>query len=535
MAAAFPDGCAVGALACELRDVQAVRCAVDAAGWLKGAGSIVELSAADLEAVSKAATCDPGERSWRKAVHLSPLGAAALDAGVGVPAAIGALLADRRALWVSGIRQPAPAHERRVPAQPGAWFTFAELFAGIGGFRLGLEPLGGECVFASEVDPVARRIYEHNHGDVPAGDITGIPSDAIGPHDVLTAGFPCQPFSQCGEQPGMLDRRGQLFYEVIRVARFWRPKLLLLENVSNLANTNGGLDYSNILGALADAGYTVRARVLNSAALLAQRRNRLYFVALRSDLCAAARAFAWPELATGAAERTGGAPPRACVASILQPAAEVGASYTLVPHLWAGVCARERDRKTPLARRLVRLEGVAGTLMSSYRRAPQIYSQFVPPAAEAAAVVTVAEGAQEAAAEGAQAPAALPPPPRFFTERECCRLQGFDDSFKIGDHGQVHRFYHCIGNAVCPPVVCEIGKAALRALLDERAARGEGGSAADGAGAGELDALFPRLGAPQSPPAVPYPCVWKRQASVVALDAHAAPKKAERKKRGRAD
>lgn len=365
----LPDGCAVGALVCEVREVQAVRTAVEAAGWRKGAGCIVELGAHDLQALG-AGALDAG-RQWRKAVHLNPLGAATMDAGTDIPEVIASLLAERRALWASGLRQPAPGHIRRAPAPPGAWFTFAELFAGVGGFRCGLEPLGGECVFASELDPVARLIYEHNHADVPAGDIMGIASDEIGPHDILTAGFPCQPFSQCGKQPGMLDRRGQLFYEVVRVARRWRPKLLLLENVSNLMNTNQGFDFAQILAALQDAGYETCTRVLNSAELLPQRRNRLYFVAFRSDLATAARAFEWPAfkrataadapqtehgrsgLDSGGGSQGEEAVARVAVRTILQPASEVDASYTLLPSLWASVCARE---KGAFQKRLVSLQ-----------------------------------------------------------------------------------------------------------------------------------------------------------------------------------
>ncbi|KAG8457827.1 hypothetical protein KFE25_005096 [Diacronema lutheri] len=507
----FLDGCAVGALVCEARDVQAVRTAVDAAGWRKGAGCIVDV-ANDGGARDGADAAAPAARTRasRKAVHVSPQGAAALDQGAGavVPDAIADLLRTGRATWASGLRQRARAHERRTPAPRGAWFTFAELFAGIGGFRCGLEPLGGQCVFASEVDPVARRVYEANFGDVPAGDITGVEAEDVGAHDVLTAGFPCQPFSRCGAQPGLVDRRGQLFYEIVRVARRWRPKAIMLENVENVAETNGGADLAEILGALEQAGYVVSTRVLDSADLLPQRRKRLYFVALRADLLAASRAFAWPRLVRAAPAGSGGC---TLVRSVLQPSGEVDASYTLPPSLWAAICARERTADA-LARRLVRLDGVTGTLMSSYRRSPQIYSRFVNLGTEARAASGPAQGASVAgrgggcdggACDGSDGDVgavrrgeAPPPPPRFFTERECCRLQGFDDSFVIGDFGQAHRFYHCIGNAVCPPVVREVGKAVLCALLAEPSdaalllARGSVGRVGEG---------------------LPYPLTWTRR------------------------
>ena len=119
-------------------------------------------------------------------------------------------------------------------------FHFIELFGGIGGFRLGLQALGGECVFSSEVDPLACATYHRNFGDIPHGDITELDATAIPDHDLLSAGFPCQSFSRAGPQAGLGAETGQLFFEVVRVLKHCRPKCFLLENVANLLTHDGG-------------------------------------------------------------------------------------------------------------------------------------------------------------------------------------------------------------------------------------------------------------------------------------------------------
>ena len=138
------------------------------------------------------------------------------------------------------------------PASHGS-FRYVELFAGIGGFRVALDVLGGRCVFASEIDRFARQSYEANHkGERPAGDITAIAASSVPPHDLLTAGFPCQPFSFSGKRGGFGDPRGTLFVEIVKLARHHRPKALLLENVRGLLGHDGGAtppppDLSSIL------------------------------------------------------------------------------------------------------------------------------------------------------------------------------------------------------------------------------------------------------------------------------------------------
>ena len=138
-------------------------------------------------------------------------------------------------------------------------FTFVDLFAGIGGFHHVLSDLGGECVFASEIDPHAAKIYERNWGVKPHGDIVPLTEGrmAVPDHDVLCAGFPCQPFSKSGFHRGMAETRGTLFWNILRVLEERRPSVVLLENVRNLAGPRHRATWSTIVRSLRDLGYAV--------------------------------------------------------------------------------------------------------------------------------------------------------------------------------------------------------------------------------------------------------------------------------------
>lgn len=171
-------------------------------------------------------------------------------------------------------------------------FEYIELFAGIGGFRVALDDLGGKCVFASEIEPHAAAVYADNFSVSPSGDITTVVVEDIPTFDILTAGFPCQSFSAAGGQRGFDDPRGQLFWEIVRVVKHHRPKALLLENVPNLLRIDGGHTLHQILGALCDCGYHCRVQLVNAATLVPQERVRLFIVGLRDE--AAAATFSWP-------------------------------------------------------------------------------------------------------------------------------------------------------------------------------------------------------------------------------------------------
>lgn len=142
-------------------------------------------------------------------------------------------------------------------------FTFVDLFAGIGGFAVALKDLGGECVGSVEIDRRAAAVYALNHGTNPLGDITALANDdhvAFGPHTLLTAGFPCQPFSKSGAQRGMDEARGTLFWNILKIVEARRPPVLLLENVRNLAGPRHRQDWDVIVRSLREVGYHVASR-----------------------------------------------------------------------------------------------------------------------------------------------------------------------------------------------------------------------------------------------------------------------------------
>lgn len=163
-------------------------------------------------------------------------------------------------------------------------YKFIDLFCGIGGFRVALEKQGMECVFSSDIDKHAQESYYQNFGERPVGDISEIPEKTIPKHDVLCAGFPCQPFSISGKMNGIEDDRGRLFYEIIRIAQYHQPYVLLLENVKNIMSIDGGNTIKTIEKKLNEIGYDVQKHVLNASHFgVPQKRERIYFVCLRRD------------------------------------------------------------------------------------------------------------------------------------------------------------------------------------------------------------------------------------------------------------
>ncbi len=160
-----------------------------------------------------------------------------------------------------------------------------DLFAGIGGFHLALSSFGASIVFASEWDKEAANVYTNNFGLKPQGDITKIDEKTIPDHDILCAGFPCQAFSISGNQKGFFDDRGTLFFDVARIAKEKKPKILFLENVKNLVAHDNGKTFKVITDVLDSIGYDVYSKVLDSAEYgSAQSRKRIYIVCFRKDM-----------------------------------------------------------------------------------------------------------------------------------------------------------------------------------------------------------------------------------------------------------
>ncbi|CAK9040183.1 unnamed protein product [Durusdinium trenchii] len=183
-------------------------------------------------------------------------------------------------------------------------FGFAELFAGLGGFRVALEALGGECRFASEIERFTRQMYELNFGATSppvAGDIREVPDADLPEVDLLVAGFPCQPFSALGSQPAFEDDKGLLFREIVRVLNASKAKSFLLENVPGLLDCDGGRALQQIQHELqtvglhdGQPGYAVHVRTANARNLTAQSRKRVFFFGFRKDLEAAQKPFTLP-------------------------------------------------------------------------------------------------------------------------------------------------------------------------------------------------------------------------------------------------
>lgn len=178
-------------------------------------------------------------------------------------------------------------------------FTFIDLFAGLGGFRLSMNSVGGHCVFSSELDINAQKTYLKNFGEVPHGDITLEETQSLIPlhFDVLCGGFPCQAFSIAGHRKGFNDTRGSLFFEIIKIAEKHKPKVIFLENVKNIENHDNGNTFNTIKKSLEELGYVVYHKVLNALeyANIPQNRERIFIVCFDPKRVPEYKSFSFPE------------------------------------------------------------------------------------------------------------------------------------------------------------------------------------------------------------------------------------------------
>ncbi len=294
--------------------------------------------------------------------------------------------------------------------------------------RLAFEAVGGRCVFSSEIDRFARQTYEANFGEEPSGDITKLAADDVPAHDILLAGFPCQPFSiagvskyaSLGRQHGFRDKtKGTLFFHILRLLESHRPKAFLLENVKNLKSHDRGRTWEVIRGALEDLGYGVHATVLDARAVVPQHRERVYIVGFREP----ATLFSWPDL--------GSEGPK--LEEILDP--QVDGRYTLSDHLWKYLqdySAKHRSRGNGFGFGLADLKGVSRTLSARYYKDG---SEILIPNKVGN--------------------------PRRLTPRECCRLMGFPERFKIPVSDT--QAYRQFGNAVVVPLVEAVAGSVVKA------------------------------------------------------------------------
>jgi DNA (cytosine-5)-methyltransferase 1 len=340
---------------------------------------------------------------------------------------------------ISEVKRTFDALEREVMAVPFPTpkttdFKFIDLFAGIGGIRLAYQNLGGKCVFTSEWHPASQQTYAANFGEVPFGDITKISEKAIPDHDVLLAGFPCQPFSlagvskknSLGREHGFKDEtQGTLFFDVVRILEQKRPKAFMLENVKNLVSHDKRNTFRIIREALDELRYNVHFRVLDGKHFVPQHRERIIIVGFDRDRYDSKEPFEFPELPK----------PTAVIEDILEK--EIPAKYTLTNNLWKYLqdyAAKHKAAGNGFGFGLTPLDGIARTLSARYHKDG---SEILIP----------------------QAPGENP---RRLTPRECARLQGFPDSFVIPVSDT--QAYRQFGNSVVMPLMQAVGREVVKCL-----------------------------------------------------------------------
>lgn len=303
-------------------------------------------------------------------------------------------------------------------------FTFIDLFAGIGGMRQAFEAHGGKCVFSSEWDKFAQQTYQANFGEKPHGDITQIPSSVIPRHDILIAGFPCQPFSHAGLKKGFMDTRGTLFFDIARIINDRKPSLVLLENVKGFASHDKGQTFATVIAALDELGYNTSSKVLNASDFgLPQNRERIFIVGVNRRKIRGVD-FKFPK------------PPKTPVkvGDILER--RVDAKYVLSNKLWSGHKRRLREHRE-------RGNGFG-------------YSLFTPSSPRTSTI------SARYYKDGSEILIATSGNPRKITPREAARLQGFPESFIIPVSDT--QAYKQFGNSVAVNVVSAIAKEMLKLL-----------------------------------------------------------------------
>lgn len=331
-------------------------------------------------------------------------------------------------------------------------FTFIDLFAGIGGIRRGFEAAGGKCVFTSEWDEYAKRTYRANFHDDHhiAGDITKVDAADIPKHDVLLAGFPCQPFSiagvskknALGRSHGFEDKtQGTLFFDVLRIIKHHKPSAFLLENVKNLKSHNKGDTFATIMGALKALGYTLTTRVIDAKGYVPQHRERIFIVGFLGDseFDLEKLDFADPKLGPvlgsilhDESEKPDEDYTLPVTDRCSNSASRVNPKYTLTDKLWAYL-------ETYAAKHKAAGNGFGFGLNGPEDKARTLSARYYKDGSE---ILIKQEGKN----------------PRRLTPRECARLMGYDTGrepemiIPVSDT----RAYKQFGNSVVVPVLTEI-------------------------------------------------------------------------------
>lgn len=326
-------------------------------------------------------------------------------------------------------------------------FTFIDLFAGIGGFRIAMQSVGGKCVFSSEWDEAAKETYFDNYGEVPFGDITKPETKALIPDyfDVLCAGFPCQPFSNAGLKKGIEDTRGTLFYHIAEILRDHQPKAVLLENVKGLISNDKGRTIQTVLRTITGMGYKCNidqeliengpisklkeecAKMVLSAKDygVPQNRPRIFIVLWRDDVDI--EKFIYPEAYKK----------KTRVGDILEKV--VPDKYTISDKLWAGHQRRKAEHEQ-------KGNGFGYCLFDEESEYTSTISRrYYKDGSE----ILIAQDGKN---------------PRKITPREAASLQGFPLEFKIPESNT--RAYQQFGNSVAVPVVTKVSEQIVKQILE---------------------------------------------------------------------
>jgi DNA (cytosine-5)-methyltransferase 1 len=313
---------------------------------------------------------------------------------------------------------------RKMSTRDGSKHAFIDLFAGIGGMRLGFERNDMTCVFSSEWDANSQKTYEANFGERPHGDITKIEANEIPAFDVLLAGFPCQPFSSIGRRQGFEHpTQGTLFYDVVRIIKYHEPKAFLLENVKGLVNHDQGRTWAVIQDTLDELGYGVHAEILDASDYgLPQRRERIYIVGFRKDIDFALP-FEWPQPSENKVD----------IGSFVESGV---VDRSVSKRLQASYIYKLDDGRPEVI--TTSTKGPVKTLVASYHKIQRLTGTFV-----------------------ADGPTGL----RLLTENECKGLMGFPKDFKIPvSRTQMYRQF---GNSVAVPVI-QLIATQIKKVLDSQ-------------------------------------------------------------------
>lgn len=324
--------------------------------------------------------------------------------------------------------------KKRADLKGKSLFRFVDLFAGIGGMRLAFEAQGGKCVFSSEWDKYCQMTYFANFGEKPEGDITKIDAAYIADHDILVAGFPCQPFSiagvskknSLGYETGFLDKtQGTLFFDVARIIRAKRPKAFLLENVKNLKSHDKGNTWRVIQKTLHELDYEIFSEVIDGQDYVPQHRERIFIVGFDKKRYTGLIPFNF------ILRRSKNKP---VLKDILQ--SEVDKKYTLSDGLWSylvNYADKHKEKGNGFGYGLPALDGITRTLSARYYK-------------DGSEILIRQENLN----------------PRKLTPRECARLQGYGDGFKIVVSDT--QAYKQFGNSVVVPLIEEIAHSIVTAL-----------------------------------------------------------------------